>query len=140
MCQHVCDVTLVSLAVPVRVVTKRFLDDLSDELVNGGRVYFQSDVEEVYLAATETFGQCPRFVRLATPTTPPFAIQTDRERHVLSTGGVVYRCDYQLDKSRPVLPDPPEDDSYDNHDEEEDDEYDDDDGDADLTGAPRAGP
>ncbi|NJP09071.1 MAG: tRNA (guanosine(46)-N7)-methyltransferase TrmB [Leptolyngbyaceae cyanobacterium RU_5_1] len=77
-----------------RVVQPELVDDLANFLVSGGRVFVQSDVEEVAIAIRDRFHEHPAFTQQQLAWLPinPLPISTERELSVLALGDPVYRA------------------------------------------------
>lgn len=87
-----------------RVVQPELVKIAIDHLAVGGRVFLQSDIEEVAIQMRDRFADSPLLTQQHSSTwldTNPFAIPTERELYVLEQNLPVYRAMFQ--KSAIVL-------------------------------------
>ncbi len=77
-----------------RVVQPELIDDLATALVLSGRVFIQSDVEDVAIEMRDRFAAHPDFVcnHNGWLSTNPLPIPTEREVSTLERGEAVYRA------------------------------------------------
>ena len=78
-----------------RVVQNELVQTLVNHLAEGGRVFLQSDIEEVASQMYDRFASHPLLVRQHSTTwlgTNPMAVATERERYVLEQNLPVYRA------------------------------------------------
>ena len=78
-----------------RVIQPELVEILVDYLAENGRVFLQSDIEEVAIEMRDRFRSDERLIDYANPTwldTNPLAVPTERELYVLKQNLPVYRA------------------------------------------------
>jgi tRNA (guanine-N7-)-methyltransferase len=81
-----------------RVVQPELVDAIASNLVNGGYVFLQSDIELVAKEMSDRFQSHSSFQKQHQETwlaTNPLAIPTERELYVIERGGEIYRTLYR---------------------------------------------